>query len=415
MILLLLGCHDADGWLDEPCLAEFATDDVDPGVRTMQTQLADDSGAWAIHVQLRWPAASPGPDDRWPIAVTLHGGWDQSGTPVDPGTSRVDPADGIVTIHMDLPGNGLSDGVNDRRGAESRGAVAQALAWAAGTVSDQGSCTVAARTRAGDPDQLYLVGTSNGGNLVAATLADPSLDLPPLDGAVLWETPAGPQFANVELGLDPTVYEAGTCTVQPDAAIRCPYPAERLAWTRPGPAPAEFCFDLDDDADCTDADVIVHATEDPISGAWMLSPWITEDLAAIGADLEGYGTAAQADAWWAERDAARAAPELVALHPDLPLILVASEEDHIQTLVDHPHVYGLGEALQTSGARWTRLNPGARWLGGGPDNAPDAPLRLQAGAAGLLAEDDENPLPSALSAAVLELADRQTNGDWESP
>lgn len=415
MILLALACAATDSWLDEPCAAEFTDDDVDPGVRTMQTQIADADGAWSIHAQLRWPDTPARPEDRWPIAVTLHGGWDQSGTPVDPSTGRVDPAAGIVAIHLDLPGNGLSDGVNDRRGPGSRAAVAAALRWAAGITQDQGTCTPAQRTRAGDPDQLYLVGTSNGGNLAAATLADPDLDLPPLDGLVLWETPAGPQFANVELGNDPTVYDAGSCALDADAAIRCTYPVEQLAWARPGPAPSDLCFDLDADAACTDMDVTIHSTEDPISGLLMLSPWVTADFEARGADLEGYGDVEQADAWWSVRDAARAAPGLVAAQPDLPVILVGSEEDHIQTLVDHPHVFGLGEALQVAGAAWTRLNPGRRWLGGGPDWAPNAPLQLGTPPDGLLTEDDENPLPDTLSAAVLELADRHADGDWTAP
>lgn len=415
ILLLLAACQPDDTWLDEPCAAEFVRDEVDPGVRSMETQITGEDGAWSIHVQLRWPDRSPRADESWPMVVTLHGGWNQQGTPVDPSSGRVDPAEGLVGIHLDLPGNGLSGGVNDRRGAGSRAAVAAALRWAAGWEEDQGSCTPAARTRGGDPDQIYLLGTSNGGNLAAATLADAALDLPPLDGLVLWEAPAGPQFANVELGNDPSVYTAGTCGLEPDAAIRCSYPAEQLAWIRPTPGPADLCFDLDADADCTAADVLVHSTEDPVSGARMLSPWITRDLVAIGADLEGYADADTADAWWAERDAARAAPGLVAAHPDLPVLLVASTEDHIQSLVDHPHVYGLGEALQSAGAAWTRLNPGSRWLRGSPDNAPDAPLRLGEGAPGLLDEETEGPLPGTLAAAVRELADRQADGDWSTP
>jgi alpha-beta hydrolase superfamily lysophospholipase len=413
VILLLLACAAHESWLDEPCAAEFVSDPVDKGVRTMSTQLPDASGALSLHVQLRWPERAPGEAERWPVSVVLQGGWNQQGTPVDTSTTRLDVSEDLVEIHLDLPGNGLSGGENDRRGADSRAAVATALAWAAGRVEDAGSCTPARRTFAADPDDLYVVGTSNGGNLAAATLADASLDLPPLHGLVLWETPAGPQFVNVELGTDPTVYEAGTCALDADSAIRCAYPASRLAWS-PDP-PVDPCFDLDDNGRCGDADVTIHSTEDPVSGLRFLSPWVTADLAAAGAPLDGFADPVTSDTWWSVRDAARAAPALVAAQPDLPVLLLASEEDHIQRLVDHPHVFGLGEALQAAGAAWTRLNPGSTWLGDGPDNAPDAPLRLGEGATGLLTEDEETPLSEALSAAVHELSERQSTGDWQTP
>lgn len=405
-LLLLVGCGADGSPYADPCAAEFVDDTLDPGVRSAQTQLQDDAGDWALHVQLRWPATGTGP---WPVAVVLHGGWNQQGTPVDAGTSRLDPAEGVAEIHLDLPGNGLSGGVNDRRGAGSRAAVARALRWAAGLDTDLGGCTAARRAVGADPDALYLVGASNGGNLAVATLADPALDRPEVAGLVVWETPAGPQFANVELGTDPTVYTPGSCTLG-DAGIHCPYPAEQLRWT--DDTPVEICFDLDADDTCGRDDVAVHSTEDPLTGLRMLSPGLTADLLDAGADLGGYGDPAAADAWWAERDAARGAAALAARNPELAVLLVASEEDHIQRLADHPHVYGLGEAFQAAGVAWVRLNPGSAWLGGGPDNAPGIPLALSGSEARLLSEEDESPLPRTLAAAVRELADRAWGEGW---
>lgn len=407
-LLLLLACGGATPPFADPCAAEFVDDTLDAGVRSASTELPD-TGEGALHVQLRWPAEPPDPDVAWPFALVLHGGWDQAGTPVDGGTSRLDPAAGVAEIHLDLPGNGLSDGVNDRRGAGSRAAVARVLRWAAGREADRGSCTAARRAVGADPEALFVVGASNGGNLAVAALADPAVDRPEVAGLVTWETPAGPQFANVELGTEPNVYTPGSCVLG-DAGLACPYPADQLRWT--DDAPVEPCFDLDGDDRCGRGDVPIHSTEDPVSGLRMLSGGLTTDLLAAGADLAGYGDPEVADAWWAYRDAARAAPGLVARNPDLPVLLVGSEEDHIQRLEDHPHVYGLGEALQAAGARWVRLNPGRDWLGDGPDNPPDLPLALAGSEAALLTEDAESPLTVTLSAAVRELHDRTMTDAW---
>lgn len=412
MLLLLLACGRGDGTLASACAAEWAVDALDPEVRTIGTLLDGPEGD--VHVVLRWPRRAPLNDGRWPVAVVLHGGWNQAGTPVTSALGRVDPAKGIAEVHLDLPGNGESEGVNDRRGAGSRAALATVLAWASGATVDRGGCTLADRAGAANPDDLHLVGTSNGGNLAIATLADPSLDLPPVAGLVLWETPAAPAFANVDYGTDPSVYDPGTCTWEAQAGIRCAFPDEPLVFQVLA-NDVRVCFDVDADGVCTGGDVTLQGTEDPTLGRVVLSPAIATALEADGVDLpgQGFATAAEAEAWWAERDGGRLVGDAVARHPDLPVLLVASETDHVQTLPDHPHVYGLGEALQRSGAAWTRLNPGRAWLDGvGGENAPDAPLRLDDPSLRLLTEAEEDPIPEAVGAAVLELSERRATGDW---
>lgn len=404
-----VACRGPGGEADDLCRAEHLPDAIEDGARTLGVQVPDDAGG-SVHAEVRWPE-DPGGEDGWPIVLVLHGAWDPVGTPVDRSTMRVDVGRGLVDIHLDLPGNGGTTGTNDRRGAASRAAVATVLGWAAGDRLDSGGCALPDRVPRADPDSLYVLGSSNGGNLAVATLADPMLSLPHVAGLVTWETPAGPPFTNVELGADPTVYTPGTCAHTASSGIVCEMPGERLVETS-GDSPV-LCFDLDGDGGCDANDVVVRGAEDPATGLVMLSPGLVEAATAKGLALVGYADAETALAWWAERDAARLAGALVAARPELPVMLLASEVDHVQTLADHPHVFGLGEALQGAGAAWTRLNPGRDWLAGlGEENAPNAPLRLADPRGALVPEEAEEPATALLTAAILELSDRRRTGDW---
>ncbi len=407
--LLLAACRGPSGEADDLCRAEHLQDEIEDGARTLGVQIPDEAGG-SVHAEVRWPEATAGADG-WPIALFLHGAWDPVGTPVDRASMRVDVGAGVVDLHLDLPGNGGTTGTNDRRGAASRAAVATVLRWAAGERLDSGGCTLPDRVPGVATDDLYVIGTSNGGNLAVATLADTSLSLPAVAGLVTWETPAGPPFTNVELGADPTVYTPGTCAFTAATGIVCEMPGERLVETT-GDTPT-LCFDLDDDRACGADDVTVRGADDPVTGLVMLSPGLVEAATSRGLALDGYADAETALAWWAERDAARLASALVESQPELPVMLLASEIDHVQTLADHPHVFGLGEALQGAGAAWTRLNPGRDWLPRLPEeNAPNAPLRLADPSAALVPEESEEPASALLTAAVLELSDRRRTGDW---
>lgn len=406
--LLLGGCR-AGAEADDVCAAERRADPIDADVWTVGVQVPLDDGG-SVHVDARWPIDAP--DAPWPVALLLHGAWNPLGTPLEKSSMRPDVTAGIVGLHLDLPGNGRTDGDNDRRGAASRAAVATALRWASGEVRDLGGCTLSERVPAADPDDLHVVGTSNGGNLAVATLADTTLGAPPVAGLVLWETPAGPQFANVELGVDPTVYTPGSCTFAAATGITCAIPADRLYAGTVDGEPV-LCFDEDADGACAAGDVLVRGVLDLQTGVTMVSPTLAAAAEARGVLPEGFSGADAAAAWWAERDAARLATALVEARPDLPVLLVASEVDHVQSLSDHPHVFGLGEAFQAAGATWTRLNPGRAWLPANTDeNSPNAPLSLADPHGNLLPEAAEDPAPRMIAAAVTELADRRSSGDW---
>ncbi|MSP54507.1 MAG: hypothetical protein EXR69_02715 [Myxococcales bacterium] len=411
----LAGCRRGAGSADDVCSFEFQEDKVSKDGRTVGTMIADDEGLYQIHTVIRW-AEDMGDPGTAPIGVTLQGGWFHEGTPILGEDPHLDTANPVVDIHIDLPGAGLSGGTNDRRGPIAAAALASVLRWAHGEGVDAGGCSIQDRIPAANLNDIYLIGTSNGGNLAYSVLTDDSLSVPPIAGLVIWETPSASTFVNVELGVTPSVYTPGTCTVDATDGILCPFPAEQLI-SIPDDRVSQLCFDVDADGACVDTtDVMVFGSETKETGELMLSPALRRAADSAGLDLTGYGSLEDADAWWSYRDASRRVTLLVDRWPDLPILLVGSETDHvIDTWTDHPHIRGLGQALQEQGAFWTRLNPGAAWLPGNTTpNAPNLPLSLGGDEGRMLTEDAEDPLDVALTGAVLELSERNATGDWTS-
>ncbi len=413
VLLATAGCRRSAGSADNVCSFEFQPDTVSTNGRTIGTMIADDAGIYQIHTVIRW-AMTMGDTATAPVGITLQGGWFHEGTPVTSDQPHLDTTQPIVDVHLDFPGAGLSGGTNDRRGPIAASALAAVMRWVHGDTVDSGGCHLQDRVPAANPDDIYLVGTSNGGNIAYSVLTDDSLDVPPVNGLVTWETPAAATFVNVELGNDPSVYTPGTCTWDPSNGIFCPFPADQLISVAGGHT-STLCFDLDGDGACSaTADVVIQGSESKETGELMLSPALRQAADDQGLALTGYASVADADTWWMYRDAGRRVSMLTARWPDLPVMLIGSETDHvISTWTDHPHVHGLGQALQASGAFWTRLNPGVKWFpANSTENAPNLPLSLAGDEGQMLTEDAEDPLEGVLTAAVFELSERHTTGDW---
>jgi|GEM_PF-1282807 len=387
------------------CSVGIVSDDPDIGVQAIDVALPDADGAFSVHGVVRWPAELPIKGVLRPMVMVVQGGWDAVTTPIDRSTGRPDVRSGLTALHIDLPGGGESTGDDDRRGAGSRAAVAAAMRYAAGLSRDQDGCRITDRAPGTDPSDLYLLGLSNGGNLALATLADASLDVPDLHGLVLWETPSAPQFATVELGVDPTVYEPGSCALTA-AGIECAFDDATLYADG-----SHWCFDVDLDHVCDRDDIPLVGIDDPVSGLRMLSP---ELRAVLPPSSSGFASLEDTRLWWQERDGGALAAAMVARWPTLPVMLLGTEEDHVlSTWTDHPNVFGLGEALQRAGVAWLRLNPGMRWLPEAPgENPPNLPLSLADPTGVLVPEDVEQPDDAFWAAGVRELADRHRDDDW---
>lgn len=398
-VLGLVGCDAPEV---PPCARAWEESTLGDASRSLGTTLDGDAGD--LHVELLAPEHA-GSDATWPIAVVIHGAWDAAGTPVGPGGVSLDVSRGMLALHLDLPGGGKSDGFDDRRGPGARAAVATALRYAAGELADQDGCTVAEREPGADPSLVVLVGLSNGGNLAVATLADAELDVPAVSGLVTWETPSFPQAVNVELGNDPSVYEPGSCALD-GGGVACAFDASLAL----ADAPA-VCLDLDADRRCSAGpDILVLGARDPAAGKAAVSLPLRQ---ALGPDpIELFDSAEESAAFWSERDSTALAEALVAAQPDLPVLLVASEEDHVLRWPDHPHVVGWLAALQAAGVAWSRINPGTDWVPAAGENAPGQAFGLGGAPPRYLSEDEEAPLGATLAGAVEELAERTREGSW---
>ncbi len=394
MIFLLACTEDLD-----PCPGGELIDNV-PGCRA---RLNLEGTLGSLPAELRWPESG---GDGAPVAVFVPGSFQSSVVPLGAGTPQADLEQAVVTVHVDLAGDAWADGVDDRRGAIAREAVALALRYAACEAQDSEGLCPADRVGA-RRDLTLLVGHSNGGNLAVATLADASLDLPVVAGLVSFETPAGASFVNVEHGASGAAYRAGSCS-QSETGIDCPFITAAAALDAEG---QKACADLDANGTCAPPEASVGGSTDPVTGLRALSPRLRGMLDSSGVDAPGFDSVDAAGDYWAERDAAQLAPVMARENP-VPTLLIASEEDHVLVgLHDHPHVYGLYERLRAEGL-WVRLNPGTDWTAFEDENEPGEAFGLSNPSGWLTPEEGGESMQSLFSAALRELTDRTDADSW---
>ncbi|MFH1470048.1 MAG: hypothetical protein ABIO70_37030 [Pseudomonadota bacterium] len=328
-----------------------------------------------VEVQLNpCPGRTRLPDGATTV-VALLGGFDATMTPVDRDDRVTQSGRGIVTLYPSFPHDGIDfagGAPGDYRGTSARLATAAVLRYAADQEVDQEGCRLSDRldvALSGQPPLLH--GQSNGGNLALATLADSSLDLPPLGGITTFETPAGAQFVTVELGSTErplSLYEAGSCAWNEAQGLGCAVDAATLTWDAGaeddrGHHGAAF-YDLDQDGACDEEEGWIWGLRPDMEG-WeraVYSPELTQALAEGGPTRPDLLTGAALDAFWATRDGSLLVREAVARQPGLPFLILGTEQDHTQGTTDHPHITGLAVALQAVGAAWVRVNPDAAYL-----------------------------------------------------
>jgi len=330
-------------------------------------------------------------------AVVLPGGFSPDHIPASQANLLREDA-GIIQVFVDLPGadgNPSTPGEMDHYGEQSRQAVAAALRYAASEIPEETGLFLSDRVDATEDLPLILVGRSNGGNLATATLADPNLSLPGVDGLVLWETPAGPQFLLTELQDE----EIGPCGfTSEDPGLTCETDLENLVDGSPP------FLDRNQNGQHDPPEPVYNGLE--IGELTLHSPTL---LRALPESTTRVGPP-EALGWFAWRDASRRAQEATEQYPELGVILLGSEEDHAQLISSSPHVIGLGQAFESTGA-WTRLLPDTVYSGLAVEHAEGAGLNLDN--PGRLAPSP-TWLTGFISAAVLELGDRALHGEWQA-
>ncbi len=434
-VLLLAPLPAACGDVHRPPGRDFcrkAREDTDWGEHHAVVSLPDPDLPDPVVVEVLWGEPPTLLASGAPVVVVLSGGFEARILPVEAGERAVDAGAGFVHLYVGFPDQGgevRAPGLGDLRGRAARCAVRTALRYAAGALDDTDGCGL--RERVGvtlAPLDPFLHGQSNGGNLAVAVLADPALDLPAMAGLTVFETPSGAQFSTLEIGSAGhplPLYEEGACAWSAAAGITCEIDPGGLAWS-PGPDDSGILYyDLDDDgAFSEDMDFAVHGLVPVVDGEprLVVSPVLAAQVAETGLAVPGLLGAEEAWAFWAGRDAGRLAGPAMALHPDLPIVVIGTAEDHGLALPDHPHVTGLAEALQASGATWLRVNPDAAyaaWATGVEAAYADNPANtaVVTGGATVAMEVDEDVLgvqrTAWTTAALAELAHRTVTGRWE--
>jgi hypothetical protein len=332
------------------------------------------------------------PLDAAPVVV-LQGAWEPDQAPPDPDKTDLLTGYGLLQVYVDLPGAPGTTAELDWFGAASRQAVAAALRFAVGEETDQDGNTVFDRRPELRTEALGLVGSSNGGNLAVATLADPELDLPPVAFLAAWETPASAQFVLRETTL--SVFQG--CTLAD--GITCELDLSDLADGEPP------WLDLNHDGR-VGAEEPVYQGLDLGDLGILHSPFLLAALPEASARL----SQADSEAWFAWRDASQLADEAVENHPDLAVIVTGSALDHGDTLPGHPQVVGLGSAFLRSGA-WVRLLGDKAYTGLIPEIPAGEGLDLADW--GPLYPGVPNRPSYLLSHAARELVDRTLTHSWE--
>ncbi|NOZ30283.1 MAG: hypothetical protein GXP39_19825 [Chloroflexi bacterium] len=344
---------------------------------------------------------APASDDRAryaegaPVVIFVPGGSDAGS--LRPPLSK---ADDMIRIVFLFPGGTdpvagrSSDGTYDYRGPDSIAALRDVIRYAAGDLTDSRGRTI-------DDvvpmpvlhDNIGLVGSSNGGNIVVAVAAKHGGDLAGhLRYIVQWESPVSSQIATVDLGgvrLDcPGGRRAALFTVNPRyggyGPLMLSVDYRQIAYDPRSPRHPVF---LDGNGDgryttvvdpsngCRTPDLDLNGTlemdEDfPLAGytdgvKWYYSRPVTQALVDYGVFRGGWptniATLAEVSAFWDLREAVRLYSAALTHIPDLEGMVLASVVDHVQAAPDHPHIRQAFEGWDRAGA-WVKINPARRYV-----------------------------------------------------
>ncbi len=376
--------------------------------------------------------------DGAPVVVTLLGGFKAILTPVDPDERIIDPRLGLVGIYVNFPideGDFVYARVGDYRGGGARRAVVAALRYASGELSDLDGCRLQDRTLvplSAMPPLLH--GQSNGGNLALGMLADDDLSPPPLAGLSLFEVPAAAQFITVEVGSNSApndLYEPGSCSWddEGDEGLTCALDYQRLGWeddavSEDGHRGTAY-FDMDQDGLYDpQIDNPVWGLRPAIDGIRKIvySPSLALALAEANLGPATVLGPEESSEFWALRDASRSARRALEHQPELPFLLMGTDQDHTLGLSDHAHITGLAAVLQGSGASWVRVNPDAVYqtlvAGAGvdwPENDANRPTWPGDESISMLPDETTTGVEQRayVTAGVVELLQRRWLDRWE--
>jgi hypothetical protein len=371
-------------------------------------------GTLAVRIDAPVPGAARYSDGA-PTVVWISGGYDC----YDLGHGLPAQADDLIILTFEFPGctdtatGRHSDGAYDYRGEQTILALADVIRYAAGELVDNHGRAIDQMVPVSVlHDNIGLIGSSNGGNLIVAA---PALEGVGLSGhlryLVQWETPVSSQVACRDLGrvwmkpfsaqgdffnwryegYDPLIFPVDYSDLYYN--LTEPYypvfhersgdgayttiPDEQNPTAPPNP-------DLNGDGDLDEEDAEDFPVDTyPDAAKVYYSRAVTHALEQYDV-FGGYwptnvGTPAEADAYWDIREAVRLYGQALTNIPDLEGMVLASVRDHVQSASDKPHIRQAFEGWNGTGT-WVQINPSPDYLlqvdpslnqADLPDNAPN--------------------------------------------
>ena len=231
-----------------------------------------------------------------------------------------------------------------------------------------------------------MIGLSHGGNACGAIMGLYGQEFPKLGYYVSWESPYGEGAVGEELGsprrdngrVNPA-YDAvasrldlSKLTWDPDLPMTGRGRTEQQR--RDLPIHGALFFDMNGNGRYDPKIDFRHqpARFDPGSGPKF---WYSIRLLREAEKRHLYGdsrpahipSVEEAIEFWHYRDATGLVPDAIRKIPNLAVIVVANNQDHMQVAPDHPHIRIQVNAFQKAGAHFIRLNPDrayVEWLMG---------------------------------------------------
>jgi hypothetical protein len=402
------------------------------------------AGTTGLATHVAWPKTAQGARyaQGAPVVVLASGGLGTGDLP--PAGAPMHAAYGFVSISFAFPGGGKAPGASggtfDYRGEACLRALADVVRFAAGKSAarvGQGTEHKTLEQLTGIPvleSNIGILGSSHGGNVSAVALGSHGAEMD-VAWYVGWENPSGDQFVTVELGGKGNVnpyYAVNSCKGE-----SCTVDYAKLAVDTSEPAvvtdsvktpPVETVqlagtvyFDTNGNGKHDPGEIKMSpAPGRPAPGGPLLgyfSVELTEALAARSLLAAPLATVAQAKDFWSKREASAGGQHwsnAAKNRPGLMVLLLATEQDHVQGTPDHPHIKVQYDGWRAAGAKLVRLNPDAAYLAQlGAVTAIDNPANRDFDWAELVAalEPEGTESKDVLTAAgVEEMADRVQAG-----
>ena len=381
------------------------------------------AGSEGLAVHVLAPASPGRYASGAPIAISVPGGWKSGGGEVD----AEFVAHGFVSIGWLMPGSSDPDassgGSFDVRGETTLRALADVTLYAMGKHKDSEGKSIDERLPYAQPTNIGYVAKSNGGNMAIAALAHHPDELASLAWIAAWESPLGDQQANIELNNNPH-YLPGMCNAT-SCSLDAQFP-KALRWNQSATTEARHDKTLSElgrlELQGASPELFATLPATQVAGTWTY--FFSQELSAVLREQpESFFGATGAPPWleldaskvkafWQPRDGSLNIATVAAAMPNMRIIHIQRQKDHVQSQPDYPHATAHLLGWQSAKHSFFRLNPDAVYqalalgrseLAGLPEN--DARTTIEYPGA------KEQMVPNNVAAklqlaASLELADR---------